>query len=178
MVRTSQRDKRWSDIKIGHSKSTLGTNGCLITSLCMIHSKFFPKGYTTPDEAAKQWKFVSVQGDSDPKYLDWKNTKFDRMEFVWRNWGYSPDSLMSDPITKTSDIEMNIIKRLLNSDDYGVVFQVLTKNNTQHWLAGWKWGMFGQPVCYDPWNGHILYKPTGFLSPYKAITGWAVMKKT
>lgn len=177
MERLSQNDKKWKDIKIGSSKSSIGSNGCLLTSLCMVDSKFNPRTHITPDKAVKEWKFVKVQGDGDPKYLDWSHTDFKTMQFVWRNWGYNPEQLMTDPITETLDLEINVLKKLLKSSDYGVVFQVLTKNNTQHWLAGWDWGIFGQPVCFDPWNGKVLYKPTGMLSPYKAFTGFAIMKR-
>jgi hypothetical protein len=177
MLRLSQRDKKWASEKIGKSKSTLGGNGCLITSLCMVLSKFYPeRGFThyyTPLEAARDWKYVAVAGDSDPKYLAWTSINNSGMKFVWRNYGYQPDRLIEDPITKESDIEFNVLKKYMKHPDYGVVLQVINSKGNQHWLAG-----VGKAVlnwaANDPWYGiRLWFAPL----PYRKIAGWALIKK-
>jgi hypothetical protein len=102
----------------------------------MIESKFDHLNYTRPDEAARTWVFVAVAGDNDPKYLSWTKTKFKNMDFVWRNFGYSPDLIIDDPITKEKDLQINILKKYTKHPDYGVIFQVLNSKGGQHWIAG------------------------------------------
>jgi hypothetical protein len=160
MVRISQNDPRWANTIIGNSSKTISQVGCLIVSLCMLHSKWYPKNWIRPNEAAKTWKFTSLPSDPEPKYLDWVNTDFEGMRFIWREWDYDKKKLEK------------YVK-----DGYGCVVRVKTKSGGQHWLAVWWWGIFEQPICFDPINGHILYKPTGWLSPYAKFDGFAVIQK-
>jgi len=177
MLRLCQRDKKWRYNFLGKSKSTIGGHGCLVTSLCMLISKFYPergfKHYYTPLEASRDWKFVRIPNDSDPKYLAWNSINKSGVKFIWRNYGYQPDRLIEDPITHEANLEINILKKYMNHKDYGVTLQVLTLRNNQHWLAGIgksliKW------ACNDPWNGFWLWSAP---FPYKRITGWALIKK-
>ena len=163
MRRISQNDVRWADVKIGKSYSAIGDYGCLITSLCMIWSKFHMRPPISPHfvpldpcEAAKTWTFVKIPSDKEPKYLSWTDTDFDGMKFVWRNWDYSPNTLIKDPRDGGGIIkQIDLIKDCMKSKNYGVVFRVVTKNGMQHWVAGWHWGIFRKPICFDPWDGHI-----------------------
>lgn len=180
MLRLRQGDPRWGNVRIGRSRSTLATNGCLITALTMIWSKFHygPKNrsYLRPDEAAKNWTFGSVPGDQTLKYLYWNKANFDGMEFVWRNFGYSPTKLMDHPETGLVEVEGNIIKRYLRSEDYGVVFQLQTKLGEEHWVAGVNTSVIGM-ACNDPIDATRRWRTWGYGSKYPRCTGWAVMKK-
>lgn len=153
MVRYSQQDYRWSDVLIGQSKSQIKYKGCLITALCMIFNKFHPGHYYWPRTAAKDWAFL---GDN----LDWIKTKFPGMTFVERTMGFPADK----------------IRDYIKNPEYGVVIQCLTKSGV-HWLACWDWGIFGKPICFDPWNGTVLYNPYGYFGKYVRVIGFAVMKK-
>ena len=184
MRRISQNDPRWCNTKIGRSQSSIGDYGCLITSLCMIWSKFHYKApipphfcHLDPDEAAKTWTFVGIPHDKNPHYLSW-SSDFDGMDFVWRNWSWIPDQIIKDPRNGKNLVKQkDLVKSCMKSKDYGVVFQVQTKKGLKHWLAGWWWGVWGMPVCHDPWDGHILYKPWGWLGKYSKCTGFAILKK-
>jgi len=154
----------------------------LICTLIMLISKFYPERgfehYYSPLEANRDWKFVRIAGDPDPKYLAWKSINKSGVKFIWRNYGYQPDRLILDPVTKKKDLEFNILRKYVNSKKYGVAIQVLTRKGKQHWLACWKWNIFGKPTCYDPWNGRILWRPFGYLASYPRCTGYAIIKKS
>jgi len=154
MIRLSQRDPRWLNVKIGKSISTIGNYGCLITARCMIFNKFHPGHWYWPDQAAREGVFIGNN-------MDWVNTKYPGMKFVKRVVGY-------DPVT---------VKEWVKKPDFGVVIQVLTKSGV-HWLAVWDWGIFGKPVCFDPWDKTVIYNPYGLLGKYRSAIGYAVLEKT
>ena len=137
---------------IGNSTSLLKYQGCLITSLCMIYSKFHPFFSYLPSQATKEWKFIG-------NLLDW-STNFKGMEFVKRVISYNPEEVES------------YVKK-----SFGVVIQVQTKTGV-HWMAVDGWGYLGKPVCYDPIDGKITYNPYGFLGKYARPLGYAVMQET
>lgn len=172
-MRLSQNDPRWKKVLIGQSQSAIGKSGCAITAACMIESKFDPKDYTRPDTAALTWVFVKVQGDDDPRYLNWVRTHFKHMRFVWRQNGYEPDQKIIDPVTKKKDTQFNILKKYMLHRDYGITLQVSNNGGGQHWLAG-----VGRAVkgwwANDPWNGLILQEAP---IPYARITGWAMFAR-
>ena len=161
MQRYSQQDPAWGDCRIGSSRSRLKDVGCLITALCMVHSKFYPKNPITPDTAAKTWNFVGIPGDKTMKYLDWANTDFYGMEFIHRSWDYIPER------------DNKQLKNWMKSKEYGVVFQVLTRGGGQHWVAGVGKSIFGW-AANDPWDGKRLWS---LPKPYPRITGWALLKR-
>ena len=136
-------------MKIGQSTSFLKYQGCLITALCMVYSKWHPPYY--PSQATKEWKFSG-------NLLDWF-TDFKGMKFVERVWSYDNDTV-----------------RKLVKDGFGVVIQVQTKSGV-HWLAVWDWGYQNKPVVHDPWDARVLYNPWGILGRYVRPLGYAVLKK-
>ena len=147
MLRLAQTDRKWGNTLIGNSKiSKISSHGCLITALCCIWSKFYhtpkDKNMLRPDEIATRWTFVAVKDDPDPKYLLWSSVD-DGMKFIWRNFGYAPTKLMEDPVTHLVATEREILKDYMNSENYGVVFQVKTKSGGQHWCAGVSYGVLG-----------------------------------
>jgi len=151
----------------------------------MVLSKLYPeRGFAcfyTPEEAARDWQYVALGNDPDPRYLDYIKSKegFKKagMEFVWRNTSYFPDKAIKDPVTGEYIMEKEVLKKYMNAKNFGICFRVKTKTGGQNWLAGKGGGLFGQPVCNDPWSGKILYKPVGVLSPYLSIDGWLLIRK-
>jgi len=72
----SQRDKRWKNIKLGWSNNTtIGSHGCLITSLAMLWD-------TTPDKV-NEW-LKNNNGYANLNLVVW--TKISGFE--WRGWTY------------------------------------------------------------------------------------------
>jgi len=161
MIRLSQNSPKWKNVLIGDSKTTIGEAGCLISSLCAIESKWAQYFHTKPDEAAKAWKFVSVPDDPEPKYLNWISTDFKGMEFVKRVRKYEPEE----------------VERHCKDEDYGVAVQVQTQGGGVHWMACWGWGTMRKPVCYDSWDGGILWNPWRRNGKYKRPLGYAIMKR-
>lgn len=179
MIRISQnKDDRWKDLKIGKSKYNIGSNGCLVTALCMILSKFYPergyKHFYTPAEAVRDWKFTTVPDDDDPRYLVWSSINNSDMEFIWRKYAYQPDKLMIDPVTGEKDLEFEIVKKYASHPDYGIVVQVINSKGNQHWCALEGKSVFGW-AANDPWNG---VRRWALPFPYKRINGWALVHKS
>jgi hypothetical protein len=144
----------------------------------MIWSKFYPRGKFYPDEASKLWKFVRIDRDPQPRYLSWTGTNFDGMEFMWRNWDFIPNQLIKDPRREDTFIrQIHLLKECCSSEDYGVVFKVVTKSGGEHWLAGVGKSVLGW-ATNDPWDGRRLWKSAGYLATYPRIVGWALMKKS
>ena len=173
----SQRDKRWKNVKIGESKSTIGGHGCCLCSALMVLSKFYPFHNLTPDLVASLWKFVAIQDDPDPKYISWTQAKFKGMKFLWRNGDFQPERIITDPRTGLDMTEEAILKNSCASRDYGVIIQVRNPDGSQHWqylrgksLLGW--------TTVDPWTGQIRWKGFGFGTPYPRCTAWVLFQKT
>ncbi len=149
MFRLSQRDPKWDDTKIGKTKFTVGALGCTITSACMVHSKFYPKDFIKPNEAAAIWDFTSQA------LLKW-TSDFDGMEFIKRGYGYNVQD----------------IKEFATKENCGVIVQV---ENGTHWCAVSSWNhIFNRPILHDPWTGEVLWFWT---RKYRNITGYALFKK-
>ncbi len=125
MLLISQQDKRWGNVKIGRSKVDLMGNGCTITSLCMISSKFTHPPYL-PDEGARNWVF-DLRGR-----IIWTRTKFRGFEFVWRAYTNNFDQ----------------IKQYANDPNKAVILHV----NGSHWVAV-KEVVGEKIVIHDPWDG-------------------------
>jgi hypothetical protein len=142
----------------------------------MIISKFFPKRdmFFTPLDAVKAWKFTTVPGDPDPRYLIWKSiNKTGGAEFIWRQYNYMADRIIYDPITGISDMEVNIIKKYVKLDNYGVVMHVITNKGFDHWVALSGKSIMGW-AANDPAGG---VRRWAIPFPYKRIVGWALITK-
>lgn len=170
MLRLGQRDPRWGKVIIGKSNSDLAGNGCLITSLCMVWSKFHygvdNRDYLRPDEAAKTWKFVAVPGDPDPRYLDWIGTEFQGMEFVSR---------VRRNVSGFTDADRIQCREFAKMEDYGVVLNVETPSG-QHWVTV-VGGFPGNLACNDPWDATRRWKTYGWGTKYPRALGYAIMKR-
>jgi len=174
MLRLNQADPRWGKIKIGKSKFSISSNGCLITALCMIWSKFHytGKSFLRPDEAVREWKFTGIAGDTDPRYLVWSSIS-SGMKFIWREFGWSPDKIIKDPVTGENDLTFNIVKKYMKHPDYGIVLKVINSKGNQHWVAGVGKSIFGW-AGNDPLGAKRLW---ALPYPYKRLDGWALVKK-
>ena len=177
MLNLNQKNPLWSDTIIGLSVSNLGGNGCLITALCDIWSKFHynPKNkkYLRPDQAVKEWVFTAVRDNLDPRYLLWTSINHSGMKFIWRQNSWKPKELMTDPETNEKMLMGDLVAKYARHKDYGVVMRVQTKYG-QHWIAcngrsilGWSGN--------DPMGGKIRW---ALPYPYKAIDGFAIIKKS
>jgi len=150
MQRLSQRNPIWAAHKIGKTKFTIGKLGCTITSICMIHSKFY-RNYIKPHEAAGEWKF-----DSRGRIF-WTSSDFTGMTFRWR--GYANDK--------------EVISEYANDPKKGVIVEVGYK----HWIAVGPKSILGLQRYYDSWDGTWFYKG-GLKKKYGRITGYALFEKT
>jgi hypothetical protein len=93
----SQTDKRWKGYRLGKSKITVGSHGCLITSICMAMERL--RGYAAnPGDASKYWVF------SKSGLLQWALTEFQGIEYK----GMASYSL--DTVKQTSNDKAYIIK--------------------------------------------------------------------
>jgi len=163
MRRLSQWDPRWYRVTMGNSNVRLGPEGCLVTSICMISSKLYPKAKIDPNEAAKQWKFTDSSYPYGAGLLLWTESKFKGMNFVERVTSWGPQA-------------KEHVRELLEEDGYGVCIEVQTRKGGRHWVACvgpsiWGW------ATNDPWTGKRLYKTVGVGTPYKRILGYCVFRK-
>jgi hypothetical protein len=88
MTLLSQRDKRWKDIKLGTSNTTLGEYGCTITCISMIIG-------TTPDVANERLK--SVNGFAEGNLVIWSKLEeaFPGIK-IKRVWTYDNDDVLKN----------------------------------------------------------------------------------
>jgi hypothetical protein len=148
-------------------------------------SKFYPERgfahYYTPVEGAKDWIYTTSPTDTDPKYLNWTASKegFRKagFEFIWRNNSFFPDKAMKDPVTGEYILESKIIKKYLESKNYGICFYIHTSTGQPHWVAGIDTSWLGSYTVNDPWDGSRIRKLSGFAGKYPQINGWVLIKK-
>ena len=160
--RYSQRNKRWSRLRLSPSVLNIGGHGCLLTNLSSACN-------TTPDVLVRKLQFT----DDDHKYggglIFWNdhNKKIFRsygLEYIGRYMSWTEE-----------DFKLN--KKYSKDDDYTVITEVATGGGDRHWLLNWNWGYLNKPVCYNPWDGGILYNPWGFLGRYPRPTGWLLFER-
>ena len=152
MRRYKQSSPEWGHVNLNGTPKTVKTSmsaiGCLVCSICSLHSRWYPKNPLRPDEGARTFKFTRTG------LLKWHDTDFPGMKFLSRLYGYPKKTIKG------------YVKAGL-----GVVVQV----DNFHWLAVYGWSIWGQPVLFDPVDGHILWFP---FRRYKAITGAAIFQQT
>jgi len=121
----SQRDPRWSNLRLGSSGLTVGRFGCLETSLCMLAS-YFGK-IITPDMVARRTESFDGGGE----YL----------------WNYPFPFTLEKRLDYRDDKE---IMKSLKDPKRGVVLQV---DNGEHFVLALSKNWFGSYNCADPWTG-------------------------
>lgn len=138
MITLSQRNPEWANIKIGDSKLTVGTDGCLIT--CNSATTNEIGHYLNPGVLAQLLDFTPGG------YLIWASVIKAKLDFVYRF--YSRDDAK--------------IKKAFADPDQFIVLQV----NNSHWV--WLVGVVGGYRVMDPYYGDVIYltkrryKITGF----------------
>lgn len=150
MIYLSQRDPRWSQVKLGDSTLTLGGYGCTTTCISMLSDYF--KCFVYPDAIARKSSNYTKDG-----LILWPKLKFDKMAFEWRQYGRDDRR----------------IQESLSHPDKAVIVQV---DNGEHWLVviGKTWfGLGADWVCVDPWTG----KKCHAIRDYHNITGSAHFKR-
>lgn len=139
----SQNDIRWKKIKLGFSSLTIGSSGCLITSIGMTIE-------TSPDVV--NTKLKAVKGFTGALVI-WNKIQsaFPQLKFVWRGPSYNNDSVLSQ------------IKR--NGFCLVETTSRFNKNN-KHWMV-----FIGNKRLLDPWTGterstgaynNLLWRLSGF----------------
>lgn len=147
MIYLSQRDPKWSSLKLGASQLTMGRYGCTTTGISMLSDYF--KCYVSPDKIAKRKENYTPDG-----LILWTKLKFAKMMFTSRIQKYN----------KTA------IEASLSDKDGAVLLQV----DGFHWVVGVKKNLIGGDyTIIDTWDG----KKKNLKSAYKAITGSAHFKR-
>lgn len=84
----SQRDPRWSNIKLGTSDKTIGSHGCTITCVAMLAG-------TTPDVVNQ--KLLAVGGYAEGNLIIWSkiNAAIPWLKWEWRGYEYENDKVAS-----------------------------------------------------------------------------------
>lgn len=130
MILLSQRDIRWSSIKMLPSTLTLGRYGCTTTAICMLSDYF--KCFTLPSVAASH----NIKYNSEGKIL-WNTIDFATFKFTQRVYAF-------DPVR---------IEDSLKDPDKAVILEVW---NMSHWVALVRRSLFGGYVVADPWTGKLI----------------------
>ncbi len=143
----SQRDPRWSGIKIGDTDLTLGGYGCTLTCIAMMAG-------INPDDVMRRLKAV---GGLQGALVIW--TKIHEampwMDFVWRGTSYDNDKV-KQAISDNGAC-------LVEVDFDGII----ATPNDRHWVL-----YVGNQLCNDPWVGQQVAT-----SKYPIQKGYAVVKK-
>ena len=149
MIYLSQRDQRWSQVKLGQSSLTVGRYGCTTTCISMLSDYFGCLVY--PDAIAK-----NVYNYTKDGLVIWEALKFAKMRFAQRVQGRPSDSL---------------IQACLKDPDKAIILQV---DNGQHWVVALSKNFFGNDyTVLDPWTG----KKCNAMSVYKNITNAAIFQR-
>lgn len=158
----SQRDPRWSNIKLGGGNLTVGRYGCTTTCLSML-SDFFGC-YQDPGQIATNLKNY-VPNDSN---ISWTGLDFPTFSFRWREG----NMLSKNP----NDVNIEVIKAYLANvnekyaDDRAVILEV---SDGSHWVVG-LWETYDKDIlAIDPWTGRTCE----VFKDYKNITGASLFVK-
>ena len=137
-----QRNPKWSTIKMGSSKLTLGKFGCTTTCISMLSDYF--GCYRSPEELAHNANNYTKSG-----LVIWQNIIFNKMSVGWREY-------------KRDDKK---IQEYLKDPNKAVILQV---DNGSHWIVALRPTILGKDyVCADPWTG----KKCLAIKDYHNITG-------
>lgn len=150
----SQADSRWSDIKIGSSRVTIGSDGCLITCISMLSA--FYGCFQMPDRIAADSTLFDCDG-----FLLWLNLDFPGFSFRWR------EGSMTSTAPARNDA---FIKAYLPDPDNRDRTVLLAVTNNSHWVLPIRHDDSGNDYwAIDPRNGSIIK----VLETYQSICGSA-----
>jgi len=139
----SQKDARWSGDKLGTSSVTIGSYGCLITSVAMVCNYYGKE--TNPGKINQD--LIEVNGYASGNLL-----KFDAISTIYPDIAVDWEDYLSNPTDKQID---TVLKK-----DIPVIVQVDYKPDTpaldQHWVV-----IIGKDekgyLIADPIDGEIVY---------------------
>lgn len=102
MILISQRNPEWTDIKLGQSQRTIGSDGCLITSISMLSDWY--GDYKKPSWMTKYLKFTKGG------LLLWPSITESNlpMKFVFRHYGYNENAIANAISGKTTSCVLQI----------------------------------------------------------------------
>lgn len=134
----SQRDRRWADVKLGTSTSTIGGYGCLITDATMMANFLLGKNITPADLNA--W-LIANGGYHDFNLFVWgiMNKLDTRLSFGYR-YNYAALDKIDEQLAKGMPVVINVDLNPATSylDEHWVL--VIGKEN-------------GSYIINDPWYG-------------------------
>lgn len=150
MIKLSQRDFRWADLRMPPSNLTLGRYGC--TTFCLLMLADFFGCFVTPEKFIKEnIKYTDHNYPAGAGLAIWGSLKLDNMKFVKRLHGFFPKE---------------VDKSLVGSPKTAVILEVA---NRSHWVVAIRKVSFSKHYfIVDPWDGKV--KTT---AAYKNITGSA-----
>lgn len=154
MIKLSQRDPRWKNIKLGTSNVTIGGYGCLITCLAMLAG-------TTPD-------IVNQKLNALPKWND-GSTGYARGNLVI--WGRVSQALPNLKFIKRVNYYNNEDVRANVPCIVEVDFDGTPRTDDRHFVI-----FIGNRKLYDPWTG--TERPTSDYVKFEdSLKGYAIYKK-
>ena len=146
----SQRDPKWSSVKLGYGNGTIGSYGCTLTCLAMFAD-------LRPDILNKMLKGSSYEtsafAGSSKNLINWlklESLTNGRIKFHWRGGGYDRDEIQ-DSIEQWGACLVE------------VDFDGTGPKGDKHWILA-----KGNKLANDPWTGNEI--PT---NKYSDWTGWA-----
>lgn len=141
----SQRDPRWSAIKLGASQLTVGRYGCTTTCLSMLSDYF--GGFLSPADIAPRASWYTPDG-----LVNWEKLDFSNMKFSARY------KLRND----------DVINYALKDPNRAVMLNV---SGGSHWVVALRKTLFGNSyICADPWDATKV----DVIKKYGDVTGCAV----
>src|SRR3990167_584496 len=142
MIKLSQRDPQWGDLKLGESNLTINRWGCTTTALSMLSDYF--QSYFNPGELAT--KILKYTKDG---LIIWQSVNNIRhMAFEKRLYGRNDSEILKS----------------LKDPTKAVILEV----DGKHWVTAVRKSLVGKSYkVADPWFGDICTVP----GRYKKITG-------
>lgn len=147
MIFLSQRDQRWSQIKLLPSNLTIGRYGCTTCCISMLSDYF--GCFESPDRIiGKEVKYTK------DGLVIWSSINFPKFTFRERFYGQDNQKILE----------------ALKNPKKAVILNV---NDGQHWVVGLSKTLIGNDyLAADPWNG----KKISVLKTYRNITGGAIFQ--
>lgn len=151
----SQKDSRWASNKLGTSSVTIGSYGCLITSVAMVCDYYGKK--TNP--AKINQALIDVNGYANENLLI-----FDKVETIYPDIVVDWEYFLSSPPTSMIDQALK--------NDIPVIIQVDYNTNTpeleQHWVVVVGKDDKGYLIA-DPIDGQIVYLSRYANKPFRMV---------
>lgn len=147
----TQRDPRWSKVKLGFSSLTIGSHGCTLTCITMLINHIY--GWSLrPDEVNTALKEVKA---FDGAYVIWARIPlaFTRLKFIKRVRNYNNLEVSLYVYGKRTPVLVEVYAGKIGAP--------------RHWVL-----FIGNRKAIDPWTGKEV--STGEYTPQ---TGYALFQK-